>query len=428
MSKTTNMLCRPNTEHDYCYNQHKVNESSFEPLRDDIGMDDANNGDNTTVWQSVSYGNKRRLPSGSGGSFQHKKTCSGSTQPNSNDIQLKNSFEALNTAGMDEDVSGNRAEDVKKDKPPPIFVPDISDVRSMVASIDRVISKDNYTYKCVTRDKVKINTLNIESYRSLVKYLTEKGVCFHTYQIKRDRAYRVVLKNMHFSNEPHEIKAAIEDYGHSVRNISNLRSTISKEPLCIFFIDLEPAPNNKDIFKIEYLLNAKITFESPIKRNEVVQCKRCQRYGHTKTYCRYPNRCVKCGLNHDTSSCKKTTNTPPKCALCDGEHPANYKGCSVYKDLKNKAYPPLRKPRDVPSPSTNSTNAERQVQSTGTGEPTDKIKPSLYADVVSGKKLDSSKNFDLEEVFGRFEKLMEQQAQQIGTLINLLTTVISKLK
>jgi len=36
-----------------------------------------------------------------------------------------------------------------------------------------------------------------------------------------------------------------------------------------------------------------------------------------------------------TTECQKPKETPPKCALCSGEHTAKYKGCRVYKDLQN---------------------------------------------------------------------------------------------
>lgn len=32
-----------------------------------------------------------------------------------------------------------------------------------------------------------------------------------------------------------------------------------------------------------------------------------------------------------------------KCVLCEGNHPANFKGCSVYKNLQNNKYPTLKK-------------------------------------------------------------------------------------
>jgi len=57
--------------------------------------------------------------------------------------------------------------------------------------------------------------------------------------------------------------------------------------------------------------------------------------GHSKSYCTRPFNCVKCGGPHGTTTCKKIWDTPAKCVLCNGNHPANYKGCTVYRDLIN---------------------------------------------------------------------------------------------
>jgi hypothetical protein len=204
----------------------------------------------------------------------------------------------------------------------------------------------------------------------------------------------------------------------------------------MFFIDLEPSSNNKEVFDIQFLLNAKIAFEPPYKRKEIVQCKKCQSYGNTKSYCHHPYRCVKCGQYHDSNSCSKPQSEPPKCALCDGNHPASYKGCTVYKELKNKTFPPPR-PRLTEAPNKTAEtppvnkpfNSQLNHQS-GLGSVT-------YAEVATKspqrpveETIPSSKLLEQTMIhfMEKFEKLMFQQSQQIGTLMNLLTTVISKLK
>jgi hypothetical protein len=53
-----------------------------------------------------------------------------------------------------------------------------------------------------------------------------------------------------------------------------------------------------------------------------------------KTYCARPYTCVKCGGEHNTTLCKKNPNSPAKCSLCGGNHPDNYKGCDIYKNLQ----------------------------------------------------------------------------------------------
>lgn len=104
----------------------------------------------------------------------------------------------------------------------------------------------------------------------------------------------------------------------------------------MFFADLNPQESDNDIFSVTTLLHTKIKIEEPHKKLEIPQCLNCQSYGHTRTYCAYPIKCVKCGDAHSTSSCIKPLDLPAKCALCSGPHPANYKGCLIFKQLRQK--------------------------------------------------------------------------------------------
>jgi hypothetical protein len=72
----------------------------------------------------------------------------------------------------------------------------------------------------------------------------------------------------------------------------------------------------------------------PHKKREIIQCFNCQEYGHTKSYCAYPPSCVRCADFHPTQQCTKSKDTPATCALCGGDHIANYRGCSVHKSLQ----------------------------------------------------------------------------------------------
>jgi hypothetical protein len=57
---------------------------------------------------------------------------------------------------------------------------------------------------------------------------------FHTYKLKEDRSYKAVLKNMHYSINPQEMKTEIEKLGHTVTNIRNIKQYRTKLPLSIF--------------------------------------------------------------------------------------------------------------------------------------------------------------------------------------------------
>jgi hypothetical protein len=87
-----------------------------------------------------------------------------------------------------------------------------------------------------------------ESYRSISHILTDKAVEFQTFKPKEERNYRVVLKHIYYSVNPHDIKSEIEKLGHKVANMWNIEQFQTKLPLSMFFVDFKPAPNNKDIF------------------------------------------------------------------------------------------------------------------------------------------------------------------------------------
>jgi len=83
--------------------------------------------------------------------------------------------------------------------------------------------------------------------------MRDTNIIHHTCQPKDERAYRIVLKYVHHSVNINDIKKELEGKGHAVRNIMEGRHWRTKEPLNLFFIDLEPAANNTEVFKIQWL-------------------------------------------------------------------------------------------------------------------------------------------------------------------------------
>ncbi|KAL4111825.1 hypothetical protein QTP88_015710 [Uroleucon formosanum] len=217
--------------------------------------------------------------------------------------------------------------------PPPIIVNGINDFVWLRSELIKLIDSENFLFKSSTNN-LKIITKNSDSYRSVVKFLNDQGAEYHAYQQRENKAFRIVIRNIHPSTPTNEVGIAIQEIGFTVRQVVNVRHKITKLALPIFFVDLEPAEINKDVFHVTHILHTKIKIEEPHKRRELVQCFNCQKYGHSKTYCSHPLRCIGCTANHPSSSCNKTKDQPPTCALCGGNHPANYRGCTVHKDLQ----------------------------------------------------------------------------------------------
>ena len=144
-----------------------------------------------------------------------------------------------------------------------------------------------------------------------------------------------------------------------------------------------------------------------------MQRKKCQRYGHMQKYCNHNFRCVKCAGIYRTDQCTKSPETPTKCILCQGEHPANYKGCSAYKTLYKNKYP---KPRvkeitnQVLSPKKFSTSSISYAQAVQGNQNNQKIHSNH-----SQNSVPNSQNSDN---FSRPEKLIEKQSEQINNLLS----------
>ena len=120
----------------------------------------------------------------------------------------------------------------------------------------RVIAEDEqYCTKCVANKVIKINCVAQKTHRKLVRYFKYNNIFYHTYQLKEERAYRIVIKYLHHSTDTEDIKQELFELGHNVRNIINAQHRTTKEPLNVFFVDLEPAEKKKELYNIKALQN-----------------------------------------------------------------------------------------------------------------------------------------------------------------------------
>ena len=107
---------------------------------------------------------------------------------------------------------------------------------------------------------------------------------------------------------------------------------------------IKPHDNNKEIYKINTLLNTIEQFEAPHAHREIPQCMRSQKFERTKNYCRNKPRCLKFAAEHLTNDCPgNVRDDNVKCVNCNEKYPANYRGCMVHKQIQQKLYPRLRK-------------------------------------------------------------------------------------
>ncbi len=173
------------------------------------------------------------------------------------------------------------------------------------------------------------------------------------------------------------------------------------------------------IYELKSLLQHRITVESPRPRKVIVQCMRCQQYGHARTYCTQPPVCVKCGQEHDNRDCPKTQEDPPKCGLCGGNHTVNYRGCEEFLKIKNRI-----RSKQIRSLSRNipivGDTATALVGSSNSGNIT-------YAQAVNSQTSSNTSSSQtnseqlLQKLNNQFEALMLQNQKLLELLIKLVT-------
>lgn len=336
--------------------------------------------------------------------------------------ETQNRFNALET---DEEVTPPVV--VVVPKPPPIFIDCVEKIVPLRQLLNE-IAKDSHEMKAMGNNRIRVQPKTAENYSKIVKALEEKKTQFHTYELKENRAFRVVLKNVHHTTDTEELKEVLGKLGHVVRNIHNIKKRVTKEPLPMFYVDLEPRTNNIDIYKVELIMNLRVKFEPPKQYRELPQCMQCQRYGHTKRFCHHSPRCVKCAGNHPTTSCsRKVKDNNVLCVLCDLNHPANYKGCSVYKELQKISFPSLRDKdngNDKPNQQETKSAHVRPGMSYAQAAREESQQTQFINNLQQSQTNKTRQSNDMSEL----KKMMKTLMEQMGTMLNLLTTLVSKMK
>lgn len=236
-------------------------------------------------------------------------------------------------------------------KPPPIIIKGVKhfDKLRQILTCEEPIGHEQ-KFKVMSNEETKILTTNENQFRSTIKILEENNIEYHRYQLKSEKPFRVVLRGINHDSDLGMIKNELYDQGHEVIQITNIQIKKKTDPknknsewthirLPLFFVDLQPRENNKEIYNIKLLCHQVIKIEPPRKKKEVPQCKNCQAIGHTQNYCHRSAVCVKCGEGHSTIDCTKPKKIKAKCANCGENHTANWKGCSVYKKAIERAHP-----------------------------------------------------------------------------------------
>lgn len=241
-------------------------------------------------------------------------------------IPTKNRYELL----QNEEENTNEVTN-KPIRIPPIYLQEVNDYKAIIDDLTKLL-KSGYTTKQLGNKSIKINVSTITDYRQLAAYYDAQKIQFYTFSLPDQNKISVIVRSVPPSLSEEEIYTELsKDYPVTkVVRLLNKR----KEPMPICAVDLKKNESAATIFNLRHIMNAIVTVEPRRKSNDIPQCTRCQSFGHTKNFCRLEAKCHKCAGVHHYTECKKKKEETPKCINCNGEHPANYRGCQHYQNLK----------------------------------------------------------------------------------------------
>lgn len=225
-------------------------------------------------------------------------------------------------------------------KPPPVILSKVDDYNTIKNKLNE--GKIDYKANMLNRKQVKINVSSTEDYRKITALANETEVEWHTYENKAIRPIRVMARNLIPSVDCDEITKELKERNFKVKEViqklkkNTVNNKVDYSRLPLYVLVFEASEDIKKIYNIQYINNFKVKIEAIRNSKLIAQCKRCQRYGHTKRFCNRAPACVKCAGNHLTASCTKARDTPAKCINCKEMHPANYRGCEIAKELQKR--------------------------------------------------------------------------------------------
>ena len=155
----------------------------------------------------------------------------------------------------------------------------------------------NFHIKRIHSGKHVLYLQNLNDYANAKKILTAANTAYFTYTPKSQKPHTYLLKGLGNSYTEAEIledlKALkIEEVNFTkVSRFSTRKSRENNILLPIHIIQVSPDSNIGNLLKINRLNYLKIAWEK-IKKNDITQCYKCQRIGHTAQNCNLNYRCV----------------------------------------------------------------------------------------------------------------------------------------
>lgn len=277
-------------------------------------------------------------------------------------LEIENLETEENVNKPESTIAGKSKNNKRKTFCPPIFIYNVN-IKRLVEQLEAKTPKIEFKIKNVSKEKSKLYFADASVHANMMALLRENGVHSYSFTPKEFKQMSLVLRGLCYGLEPEDVKHALDlivpGVVCRVTKFTTPYSVKNKIDTGLFLIYLIPGKGLNDVAHIKYLLSQSIIWEKPKKKEQEIQCHRCQRWGHVSRNCNAEFKCVKCEQKHNPGEClrQRTDTSEPHCVNCKVfGHTANWKGCPTYREYIEKKKNILQKARDMKEKARNNVN------------------------------------------------------------------------
>lgn len=224
--------------------------------------------------------------------------------------------------------------------------------KDFAATAKEKLGHSDFVMKNVNKNCTHIISSSLEDHKLLREHLKNENQKFYFYTPKDEKPINVIIRGIDNSYDENDIISELNNLNIKIDVLRVMRYSTNNSKrknikLNLWLLKMAPGSDVSAVMKIKYLLNQRVSFEKP-KISEIIQCKRCQRYGHAAFNCVLDYRCVKCEHKHEPGEClveitsesienesgelETKITSQAFCVNCQKNgHPANFRQCPIYK-------------------------------------------------------------------------------------------------
>jgi hypothetical protein len=179
----------------------------------------------------------------------------------------------------------------------PIIITEKCPISTITQAVKDTVGHSDFSTKS-TRQGCEVHFRDSVSRKKLMEFLRAFQISTSTYKPKDDGGCKVFIRYLNKNTSPEWIRKELTSLGYAVKSVNAVTNRATGEAYHGFAVHLDALTNSKEICNVGKLGNQKVIIEP--QRSPLLQCQRCEKFGHSKSQCSSPFVCVKCAGKHPT--------------------------------------------------------------------------------------------------------------------------------